>query len=156
MEEGKQKKSRKTDDEAEIGQRQFNSGLSFSSDVSGQALSGRWSRFPAWMTAGAAATTQAELAPRTTGDDKPTAGRSKSGLSGGGGDDAHAARDLNAQGPLLDGGNPLSLPLKALRLKDAAPPLLRGGAIPVRGTGHRAACELGMVHGGLVELVCVC
>jgi len=58
-------------------------GVGLGSDVGGQALSGRRSRFPAWMTAGAAATAQAELAHRTTGDDKPTPSRSRSSLSGG-------------------------------------------------------------------------
>ena len=59
-------------------------GVFYDSDSSEHAEDLEGFLFSAWMTAGAAATAQAELAPRTTGDDKPTAGRSKSGLSGGG------------------------------------------------------------------------
>ena len=56
------------------------------------------------MTAGAAATAQAELAPRTTGVAKPTAGRSRSGRSGGGGSSSGGGGGRGGSGDSGKGG----------------------------------------------------
>ena len=85
-------------------------GVGLDSDVGSQILSEYRSSLPVRMTTEDAATAQTELAPRTTGDDKPNASRSRSGLSGGcgssgGGGCGRGGRDDSRSGGGSGDGN---------------------------------------------------